>query len=156
MKSTTEHPLFKDLSALDLNLFYSEARALHAGAQRPAIRPCVGGPRSTSTFGVISEYVEPEYVKAACPPIDLTCGGDAPIMGALYHPPGAIARHDAVAWGYGAGADERGVEIHQGTEVTGIDVKNDRVVGVRTSGGYVRTPKVLSAVAGWTPSIATW
>ena len=75
-------------------------------------------------------------------------------MGALYHPPGAIARHDAVAWGYGAGADERGVEIHQGVEVTGIDVKKDRVVGVHTSGGYVKTPKVLSAVAGWTPSIA--
>ena len=25
-----------------------------------------------------------------------------PILGALYHPPGAIARHDAVAWGYAA------------------------------------------------------
>ena len=23
-----------------------------------------------------------------------------PVLGALYHPPGAIARHDAVAWGY--------------------------------------------------------
>ena len=92
-------------------------------------------------------------MKAACPPIDLSCGGDAPIVGALYHPPGAIARHDAVAWAYAAGADERGVEIHQKTEVTGIDVKEDRVVGVQTSGGYVKTPKVLSAVAGYTPWI---
>ena len=41
-------------------------------------------------------------------------------MGALFHEPGAIARHDAVAWGYGRGADRRGVEIHQETEVTGI------------------------------------
>ena len=26
-----------------------------------------------------------------------------PVLGALYHPPGAIARHDAVAWGYARG-----------------------------------------------------
>jgi sarcosine oxidase subunit beta len=32
-----------------------------------------------------------------------------------------VARHDAVAWGYGRGADRRGVEIHQQTEVTGIE-----------------------------------
>ena len=35
------------------------------------------------------------------PDIDLNCGGHQPaIVGALYHPPGAIARHDAVAWAY--------------------------------------------------------
>jgi len=147
--------LFKDLSNdFDLNLFYSERGHFTLAHSDSSIRTMRWRAEVNKHMGVDSEYVEPEDVKAACPPIDLTCGGDAPIMGALYHPPGAIARHDAVAWGYGAGADERGVEIHQDTEVTGIDVKNDRVVGVRTNRGYVKTPRVLSAVAGWTPSIA--
>jgi sarcosine oxidase subunit beta len=146
--------LFKDLSNdFDLNLFYSERGHFTLAHSDSSIRTMRWRAEVNKHMGVDSEYVEPEDVKAACPPIDLTCGGDAPIMGALYHPPGAIARHDAVAWGYGAGADERGVEIHQGTEVTGIDVKNDRVVGVRTNRGYVKTSRVLSAVAGWTPSI---
>jgi sarcosine oxidase subunit beta len=146
--------LFKDLSGeFDLNLFYSERGHFTLAHSDSSIRTMRWRAEVNKHMGVDSEYVEPEDVKAACPPIDLTCGGDAPIMGALYHPPGAIARHDAVAWGYGAGADERGVEIHQGTEVTGIDVKNDRVVGVRTNRGYVKAPRVLSAVAGWTPSI---
>ncbi|MDQ4127892.1 MAG: FAD-dependent oxidoreductase [Actinomycetota bacterium] len=146
--------LFKDLSNdFDLNLFYSERGHFTLAHSDSSIRTMRWRAEVNKHMGVDSEYVEPEDVKAACPPIDLTCGGDAPILGALYHPPGAIARHDAVAWGYGAGADERGVEIHQGTEVTGIDVKDDRVVGVRTNRGYVKTPKVLSAVAGWTPSI---
>jgi sarcosine oxidase, subunit beta len=146
--------LFKDLSNdFDLNLFYSERGHFTLAHSDSSIRTMRWRAEVNKHMGVDSEYVEPEDVKAACPPIDLTCGGDAPIMGALYHPPGAIARHDAVAWGYGAGADERGVEIHQSTEVTGIDVKNDRVVGVRTNRGYVKTPRVLSAVAGWTPSI---
>jgi sarcosine oxidase subunit beta len=146
--------LFKDLSNdFDLNLFYSERGHFTLAHSDSSIRTMRWRAEVNKHMGVDSEYVEPEDVKAACPPIDLTCGGDAPIMGALYHPPGAIARHDAVAWGYGAGADERGVEIHQGTEVTGIDVKNNRVVGVRTNRGYVKAPRVLSAVAGWTPSI---
>jgi sarcosine oxidase subunit beta len=104
-------------------------------------------------LGVDSELVGPEVVKEAAPQIDLSCGGHAPILGALYHAPGAIARHDAVAWGYGRGADRRGVEIHQQTEVTGIDVQGGKVRGVQTSRGYVSTPRVLSAVAGFTPRV---
>ncbi len=77
----------------------------------------------------------------------------SPIVGALYHPPGAIARHDAVAWGYGRAADQRGVEIHQQTAVTGIRAKNGEVLGVETNRGFVETRKVLSAVAGYTPRI---
>ena len=146
--------LFKDLSGdFNLNLFYSERWHFTLAHSDSSIRTMRWRAEVNKHMGVDSEYVEPEDVKAACPQIDLTSGGDTPSMWALYHPPGAIARHDAVAWGYGAGADKRGVEIHQGTEVTGIDVKNNRVVGVRTNRGYVRTPKVLSAVAGWTPPI---
>jgi sarcosine oxidase subunit beta len=58
-----------------------------------------------------------------------------------------------VAWGYGRGADRRGVEIHQQTEVNGIDVQAGKIAGVQTSRGYVSTRKVLCAVAGSTPRI---
>lgn len=146
--------LFKGLSSeFDLNLFYSERGHFTLAHSDSAVRTMRWRAEVNKHMDVDSEYVEADFVKKECPYIDLTCGGDAPIMGALYHPPGAIARHDAVAWGYGAGADERGVEIHQNTEVTGIDVKDDRVVGVETNRGYIRTSKVLSAVAGWTPRI---
>src|SRR5918992_445833 len=93
--------LFKDLSNyFDLNLFYSERGHFTLAHSDSSIRTMRWRAEVNKHMGVDSEYVEPEDVKAACPPIDLTCGGDAPIMGALYHPPGAIARHDAVAWGY--------------------------------------------------------
>jgi sarcosine oxidase subunit beta len=77
-----------------------------------------------------------------------------PILGALYHPPGAIARHDAVAWGYARGAAERGVEIHQHTEVTGIRVAKGRAVGVETSRGPVAAGRILQAVAGHSSEVA--
>ena len=58
-----------------------------------------------------------------------------PILGALYHPPGAIARHDAVAWGYAKEAMKRGVEVHTQTEVTKILIENGRAIGVETNRG---------------------
>jgi sarcosine oxidase subunit beta len=146
--------LFQDLAEdFDLNLFYSTRGHFTLAHTDSALRTMRWRAEVNKHMGVASELVEPEFVRRACPHIDLTCGGHAPILGALYHAPGAIARHDAVAWGYGRGADRRGAEIHQQTEVTGVDVKNGRVVGVQTSRGYVSTPRVLCAVAGSTPRI---
>ena len=58
-----------------------------------------------------------------------------------------------MAWGYGRGADRRGIEIHQQTRVTGIKVNRGRIQGVETNRGFIATSKVLSAVAGYTPRI---
>jgi sarcosine oxidase subunit beta len=77
-----------------------------------------------------------------------------PILGALYHPPGSIARHDAVAWGYAKRAAEMGVEIHPQTEVTGILTEKGRVTGVQTTRGTVQAGKVLQAVAGSSSRVA--
>lgn len=128
--------LWQDLATdFDLNLFYSTRGHFTLAHTDSAVRTMRWRAEVNKHLGVNSELVGPEAVKAACPQIDLSCGGHAPILGALYHAPGAIARHDAVAWGYGRGADQRGVEIHQQTEVLGIDVVGGRVQGVKTSKG---------------------
>jgi sarcosine oxidase subunit beta len=146
--------LWQDLAAdFDLNLFYSTRGHFTLAHTDSAVRTMRWRAEVNKHLGVDSELVGPEDVSKACPHIDLSCGGHAPILGALYHAPGAIARHDAVAWGYGRGADRRGVEIHQNTEVLGIDIEGGRVKGVRTNRGRVATRKVLCAVAGSTPRI---
>jgi len=146
--------LWQDLSQdFDLNLFYSTRGHFTLAHTDSSVRTMRWRAEVNKHLGVRSELVGPEDVQAACPQMDLSCGGHTPVMGALYHGPGAIARHDAVAWGYGRGADMRGVEIHQRTEVTGIDVVDGKVVGVRTNRGSIATRKVLCAVAGFTPRI---
>jgi sarcosine oxidase subunit beta len=108
-------------------------------------------------FSVDSEVVDAQAVREAIPHMDMSCGGHAPVLGALYHAPGAIARHDAVAWGYGRGADQRGVQIHQNTEVLAIETEDTgsgpQVKAVVTSRGRIETRKVLCAVAGSTPRL---
>ncbi|QWT47106.1 FAD-dependent oxidoreductase [Azospira inquinata] len=146
--------LWQDLSQeFDLNLFYANRGHFTLAHTDASLRTMRWRAEVNKHYGVHSELVGPEAVKEAAPMIDLSCSGQAPILGALYHAPGSVARHDAVAWGYGKGADMRGVEIHQQTEVTGIDVVAGKVRGVKTSRGYIATNKVLCAVAGSTPRI---
>jgi sarcosine oxidase, subunit beta len=100
-------------------------------------------------LGIDSRVVYPDEIARLCPQLNLSQDVTWPIMGALYHPPGGIIRHDAVVWGLARGADRRGIEIHPYTEVTGIARSNGRVTGVRTTRGDVDAGTVISAVAGW-------
>ncbi len=77
-----------------------------------------------------------------------------PIYGGLLHPRGGTARHDAVAWGYARGADQRGVDLIQNCEVTGIDIENGVVRGVQTTRGAIRARKVGIVVAGRSGQVA--
>jgi len=147
--------LFRNLSReLDFNLFYSERGHFTMAHSTAALRTQRWRAEVNQHLGIDSELVGPSFIKEQVPEIDLRCGGkQPPICGALYHPPGAIARHDAVAWAYARGADRKGVEVHQKTEVTDIELRDGRVAGVHTTRGFIETGKVLSAVAGWTPTI---
>jgi len=146
--------LWQDLAQeFDLNLFYSTRGHYTLAHTDSAMRTMRWRAEVNKHLGVESEVVDAKAVHEAIPMMDITCGGHAPVLGALFHKPGAIARHDAVAWGYGRGADQRGVEIHQQTEVLGIEVKGGKVAGVSTSRGRIATNKVLCAVAGSTPRL---
>lgn len=146
--------LWQDLSEdFDLNLFYSTRGHYTLAHTDAALRTMRHRAEVNKHYGVASEVVSAEDVSRAVPMMDMSCAGHAPVMGALYHAPGAIARHDAVAWGYGRGAAQRGVEIHQQTEVTGFEISGGRMRAVLTSRGRIETGAVLCAVAGSTPSV---
>jgi sarcosine oxidase, subunit beta len=150
--------LWQDLSQdFDLNLFYSTRGHFTLAHTDAALRTMRWRAEVNKHFQVDSEVLDSQAVHEALPMMDMSCAGHAPVLGALYHAPGAIARHDAVAWGYGRGADRRGAQIHQNTEVLGIELEDSgsgpRVTGVRTNRGHIATGKVLCAVAGYTPRL---
>ena len=138
---------------LDLNLFYSTRGHFTLAHTESAMCTMRWRAEVNKHVGVDSRVVGVDEIKKACPQLDISCSGQAPILGALYHGPGSIARHDGVAWGYARGADGYGAEIYQNTEVLSIDVKNGKVCGVNTNKGYIETKQVLCAVAGFTPRI---
>ncbi len=146
--------MFEDLSQeLQLNLFYSTRGHFTLAHSEGSMRTMRWRAEVNKHVGVDSEIVGRDDIARVCPQMDLDCAGQAPVFGALYHSPGSIARHDAVAWGYARGAAKYGVDIIQQTEVHGIDVQSGKIQGVDTSKGYISTNSVLSAVAGFTPRI---
>lgn len=103
--------------------------------------------------GIDSSVISPEAVKELAPFLDITDHPRYPIMGALWHPPGGIIRHDAVVWGYARAAAAAGAELHQETEVVGVDVAGGRVRGVQTSRGPVAAGAVVVCTAGWATTV---
>ena len=142
--------LYEGLGAeLDFNLLFSQQGHLTLAHSDRAMITMTERAEVNQLLGIDSRLIYPDEIARLCPEMDLSQDVTWPVMGALYHPPGGIIRHDAVVWGYARGADRHGVEIHPYTEVTGINRSNGRVTGVETTRGDVECDTVVSAVAGW-------
>jgi sarcosine oxidase subunit beta len=139
---------------LDYNVMFSQRGHLTLAHNDSSLRTMRWRAEVNKVEGVDSEVIGPAEIKRLAPFLDVSGAARYPVIGALYHPPGGIIRHDAVVWGYARGAAARGVHIHQHTEVTGIDITGGRVSGVRTTQGDIATGTVLNATAGWSTLIA--
>jgi sarcosine oxidase subunit beta len=139
---------------LNFNVMFSQRGHLTLAHTDAAVRTMRWRAEVNQIQGVDSRVIYPDEIAKLCPLLDLSEHPRYPIQAALFHPPGGIIRHDAVVWGYARGADQRGVHIHQLTEVTGIDVQQGRVVGVQTTRGAIRTGTVMNATAGWATLIS--
>ena len=146
--------LFKELSSdLETNIFYSERGHYTLAHSSATLRTARWRAEVNKHLGIKSEVVGTDEISRGCPELQIDCGGSHAIEGALFHAPGAIARHDAVAWGYAKSASARGIEIHQHTPVIGLEKDSEGVSAVITNKGIIKTRNVLSAVAGHTPTV---
>ena len=147
--------LYEHLSAeLNFNVMFAQRGHLTLAHNDGGLRTMHWRAEVNKLEGVDSEVIGPDEIKELVPYMDTSKKARYPILGALYHPPGGIIRHDAVVWGYARAADAHGVHIHQNTEVTGIDVENGRVRGVKTKRGDVKTNTVINCTAGWSSLIS--
>ncbi len=147
--------LYRRLAAeLDYNVMFSRRGHLTLAHSDASLRTMRWRAEVNKAAGVESEVIGPAEIARLVPVLDVSAAARYPVLGALYHPPGGIIRHDAVVWGYARGASARGVHIHQNVTVTGIEVTGGRVSGVRTDHGGIATRAVLNATAGWSTLIA--
>jgi sarcosine oxidase subunit beta len=147
--------LYERLSTeLDFNLMFSQHGHLTLAHSDRGMVVSQERAEVNKLLGIKSEVIGPARIRELCPQLDLSDRPAYPIMGALYHPPGGIIRHDAVVWGFARAADRLGVEIHPNTEVTGLERDGDRITAVQTSRGRVEAGQVVSATAGWSSLVA--
>jgi heterotetrameric sarcosine oxidase beta subunit len=122
----------------------------HSDAQRDAY---VRRGNAMRLHGVDAELLDLEGVRARLPFLDFD-NARFPIHGGLLQRRGGTVRHDAVAWGYARAADQRGVDIIQNCEVTGIRREGGRVTGVETTRGFIAAGKIALAAAGNSSKVA--
>ena len=94
--------------------------------------------------GVDTELMTPEEIKKLVPLINLD--SQYPVLGGSIQRRAGISRHDAVAWGYARAADAQGVDIIQQCEVTGFEIANGKVTGVKnvTPSFAMHSPRIGS------------
>ncbi len=142
--------LYERLSSeLDFNLMFSQHGHLTLAHSDRAMITMQERAEVNKLLGIDSSVIDPARIRELCPELDLSKRPAYPIVGALYHPPGGIIRHDAVVWGFARAADRLGVELHPATEVTGFEREGDRITAVETNRGRVECGQVVSATAGW-------
>jgi sarcosine oxidase subunit beta len=147
--------LYRSLAGeLGINLMYSERGHLTLAHSDAAIRTSRWRAEVNKHLGIDSELVLRDDLARLCPELNLSEDVRHPVLGALYHAPGAIARHDAVAWGYARGAMLHGIEIHQQTEVTGMRALGGGSIQLDTNRGSITAGKVVQAVAGMSSEVS--
>jgi len=148
--------LYERLSAeLNYNLLFSQEGHLTLAHTDRAMFVMNERAEVNRLAGIDSKVISPAEVKRLAPAMSVEADAVYPVMGALYHPPGGIIRHDAVVWGLARGADSGGAEIHPYRKVTGIERSNGRVTGVTLSNGRaIDAGTVVNATAGWSSTVA--
>jgi len=147
--------LFQNLShELDYNMLYSQRGQLTLAHSDATIRTFRMRAEVGKLVGTGIEMVDRKQIREIVPCLNMDENARQPILAGLWHTDGGTGRHDSVAWGYGARAAELGVELHQRTEVTGLNVENGRIASVETNRGAVRGGHVIQAVAGMSSVVA--
>ncbi|MCP3974541.1 MAG: FAD-dependent oxidoreductase [bacterium] len=147
--------LYEELAVdLNFNVMFEQRGHMTLAHNDSSLRTMRWRAEVNKLEGVDSSVITPSEIKQLAPYIDVSDHSRYPILGALWHPPGGIIRHDAVVWGYARAADAAGAHIHQNTEVTGIDVEQEKVTGVTTSRGKISAPIVVNCTAGWSSLVA--
>ena len=147
--------LWENLSTeLNFNVMFSQRGVLTISHSEHELKEMSRRVHAIRLNGIDSEILSPSQIKEFIPIINTDQNIRYPVMGGFLQKRGGTARHDAVAWGYARQADSMGVDIIQNCEVTGFDVTNGKIVGVRTSRGDIKAKKVGLCVAGSTNILA--
>jgi sarcosine oxidase subunit beta len=141
--------LFEGLSReLNLNVMLSQRGVLNLAHNLHDVREAQRRVLANRLNGIDAEWLTTGQVKRFCPILDTSPGARFPVLGGTLQRRAGTARHDAVAWGLARAADARGVDIIQDCEVTGFDIRDRRVQGIRTTRGDIRAGKIGIAAAG--------
>lgn len=146
--------LYESMSEdLNMNVMFSPRGVLTLAQTHHEVHCLMRIAGSNFRQGIDTEFITPSRISEICPSICID-GPRYPVRGALWHPQGGTARHDAVAWGYARACSAMGMHVIEDCEVTGILQSESRVTGVTTTRGAIHCNKLGIVAAGYTGKLA--
>ncbi|MDH6133340.1 sarcosine oxidase subunit beta [Kitasatospora sp. MAA4] len=139
---------------LEYDFLFSQRGVLNLAHTLQDVREGTRRVNANRLGGVDAEWLDTDQVRAFCPIVNTSPDLRYPVLGATLQPRAGIAKHDHVAWALARRADEYGVDLIQGCEVTGFLRDGDRVTGVRTNRGPISAGRVALAAAGHSSVLA--
>lgn len=133
---------------LNYNVMFSQRGVMNLGHTLQDMRDIHRRVNANRLNGIDGEVLDVRQIQEIVPIMDCSRNTRYPVLGASWQPRAGVARHDAVAWGFARGADSRGVDLLQQTEVTGIRTSGGRVLGVETNRGFIAADTVGVVAAG--------
>ncbi|QWF22977.1 sarcosine oxidase subunit beta family protein [Nocardioides sp. LMS-CY] len=139
---------------LDYDFLFSQRGVLNLAHTLQDVRDSRRRVNANRLNSIDASWLGPDEVAEVCPILNVSPESRYPVLGATYQPRAGIAKHDHVAWAFARAADRLGVDLIQNCEVQSIVKAGERVVGVRTSRGVIRTATVGIASSGHTSILA--
>ena len=133
---------------LNYNVMFSQRGVYNLGHSLQDMRDIERRVNANRLNGIDAEVVSTADLGKAIPYLNTSPDARYPILGASLQRRAGVARHDAVAWGFARAADALGVDIIEQCEVTGIDVRGGKSVGVQTTRGPIASDRIGVVVAG--------
>jgi len=95
-------------------------------------------------WGIDVSLLSPEEIGAIVPELNVT-----DVTGATFCPSDGYADPHSVVSGFASAARRQGVKIKEETEVSGIELQNNKVTGVSTPEGKYEAPVVVNAAGAY-------
>jgi sarcosine oxidase subunit beta len=133
---------------LNYNVMFSPRGVLMLAHSAPDVRALKRNVRASQMAGIDNEWLSAQEVKSFCPLVNID-SSRFPVLGGALQRRSGTARHDAVAWGFARAADQLGVDIIEGCEVTGMQRDaGGGITALETTRGVIRARKVAVVAAG--------
>jgi sarcosine oxidase, subunit beta len=78
------------------------------------------------------------------------------LLAAAYSPTDGHCTPESVVLGYASAARREGATLLSHCAATGIDVRDGRIVAVRTEAGVIETDTVICAAGAWSAEVGSW
>jgi sarcosine oxidase subunit beta len=99
-------------------------------------------------LGVGTQWLSGDELRGRLP---MMCFDDA--LGATYNPKDGLVDPNSVVMGYVSAAARLGAKTLTEVELTGVQLRGDRVVGVETSRGTIATNTIINAAGPWAAQV---